>query len=111
MSAAAIDPGRLNRRLVLEEPVETPDGAGGVARGYDQATILWAEVTPLGARGNVEVAALGAAVTHRITLRAGRDITTRHRLRDGSYVYRIVSVRDPDGSGRFLEIAAEERID
>ena len=27
-------PGDLNRRLVLEAPVETPDGTGGVTRGY-----------------------------------------------------------------------------
>lgn len=111
MSVLRIDPGRLNRRLVLEEPVETADGAGGVVRSFEQATILWAEVVPLGARGDVEAAALGAAITHRITLRAGRDITTRHRLRDGITIYRIVSVRDADGSGRYLEIAAELRAD
>ena len=29
-----IDPGELNRRLVLEAPVESADGAGGVTRSY-----------------------------------------------------------------------------
>ena len=29
-----IDPGELNHRLVLEQPVESADGAGGVTRSY-----------------------------------------------------------------------------
>jgi hypothetical protein len=32
-------------------------------------------------------------------------------LRDGTTLYRIVSIRDRDGRGRFLNIAAEERVD
>jgi SPP1 family predicted phage head-tail adaptor len=72
---------------------------------------LWAAVTPLSARGAVEAVALAATVTHRITLRARTDVTTRHRLRQGARVFRIVTLRDPDGSGRFIEIQAQERVD
>ena len=39
-----IDPGRLNRRLVLEAPVETPDDAGGVTRAYSDVATIWAEI-------------------------------------------------------------------
>jgi SPP1 family predicted phage head-tail adaptor len=103
------DPGALNRRLVLEEPVETADGAGGVTRSYAEVATLWASVTPLAARAGVEADALAAAVTHRIVIRAGPDITTRQRLRLGARIFRIVAFRDPDERGRFLEISAEER--
>ncbi len=105
------DPGRLNRRLVLEAPVETPDGAGGVTRGYEPVVTIWAEVTPSAARGDVVAAGMGATITHRIVIRAGREITTRHRLRENARIFRIVTVRDEDGSGRFLAIHAEERVD
>jgi lysozyme family protein len=40
-------PGDLNRRLLLEAPVETDDGVGGVTRLYDVVTMLWAQVLPL----------------------------------------------------------------
>jgi SPP1 family predicted phage head-tail adaptor len=103
-------PGTLNRRLILEEPLETPDGAGGVTRGYQTLATLWAEVTPVSARGDVVAVALGAAVTHRIVIRRSPDITTRHRLRDGARIFRIASIRERD-HGRFLEIQAEERTD
>ncbi|NWG24475.1 MAG: phage head closure protein [Pseudorhodoplanes sp.] len=106
-----IDPGHLNRRLALEAPLETPDGAGGVVRSYDTVATLWAQVTPVSARGEVEAERLGGAVTHLIRIRRSPDVTTRHRFRDGATLYRIVSIRDRDGRGRFLDIAAEERVD
>jgi SPP1 family predicted phage head-tail adaptor len=103
------DPARFNRRLSLEAPVETPDGTGGVTRSYEQAAMLWAEVTPLSGRGDFFAADLGASVTHRIVVRAPRDLSVRHRFVDGARLYRIVSFRETDDR-RLIEIAAEERI-
>jgi SPP1 family predicted phage head-tail adaptor len=105
------DPGALRHRLVLEEPVETADGAGGVTRGYATVTTLWAALTPVTARGDVVADKLGANVTHRIVIRSGPDVSTRHRLREGARIFRILALRDQDGSGRFIEINAEERVD
>jgi len=104
-------PGDLNRRLVIEEPVETPDGAGGMTRSYEAAATVWASVVPLSARHAIEAMGQGATVTHRIVLRHREDLTTRHRLRDGSRLFRIDTLRDADGRRRYLEIRAEERAD
>jgi SPP1 family predicted phage head-tail adaptor len=106
-----IGPGALRDRLVLEQPVETPDGAGGVTRSYAGVATLWAAVTPVSARDVVVADDLTATVTHRIVIRARDDVTTRHRLRDGARIFRIVTLRDQDGGGRFLEIGAQERVD
>jgi SPP1 family predicted phage head-tail adaptor len=106
-----IDPGALNQRLVLEVPVETPDGAGGVTRGYAAAATLWAAVTPLSAHEAVVAAAGGASVTHRILMRARGDVTVHCRLRKDTRIWRIVTVREDDASSRFLRIEAEERSD
>lgn len=107
--------GDLRYRLVLEAPVETDDGAGGVTRSYATATTLWASVTPVtqawsAGHSDVVADALGATVTHLIVIRAGPDVTTRHRFRNGDLVYIVVSLRDQD-DGRFLAINAEERRD
>ena len=106
-----IDPGALRHRLVLEQPLESPDGAGGVTRGYATVTTLWAAVMPVSARGDVVADGVGATVTHRIIVRSGPDVTTRHRLREGARIFRILALRDQDGSGRFVEIEAQERVD
>ena len=102
-------PGDLRARLVLEHPVETADGAGGVTRGFAATATIWAAVTPVSARGDVDADGLAATVTHRITIRRRADVTTRHRLREGARIFRIVSLRDQDGRGRFIEIEAQVR--
>jgi SPP1 family predicted phage head-tail adaptor len=102
--------GELNRRLVLEAPVETPDGAGGVTRSYSAVATLWATLTPVSDRAEIAAAGLGALVTHRIVIRAPREVTTRHRFRAGARIFRVVAVREQE-NGRFLAIHAEERTD
>jgi SPP1 family predicted phage head-tail adaptor len=105
------DPGKLRHRLVLEAPVETDDGAGGVTRSYENVATIWAAITPLGLDEQIAAEATGARLTHRIVIRTGFDVSTRHRFTLGARTFRIVGVRDPDESGRFREITAEERID
>lgn len=103
-------PGDLDRRLVLDAPVESADGAGGVARSYAPIMTLWAKVEPVSARGAVIADAPGATITHRITVRRRSAVTTRHRFVEGATVYRIVTIRD-DATRRFLVIGAEQRRD
>jgi SPP1 family predicted phage head-tail adaptor len=102
--------GELNRRLVLEAPVESADGSGGVTRGYAEVATLWASLTSVADRADEVAAGLGAIVTHRIVIRVGPEVTTRHRFRAGARIFRIVAVREQD-AGRFLAIHAEERTD
>ncbi len=104
------NPGSLNRRLTLEAPVESADGAGGVVREFETVATLWAEVMPVSAARAIEAERAGARITHRIGMRFADDITTRHRFRDGERVFRIVSLRDRDGRKRFLAIEAEEIV-
>ena len=102
-------PGKLRHRLVLEAPVESDDGAGGVVRTYENFATVWAAIEPLALAEQVAAEALGARLTHRITIRTGYDLTLRHRFKLGERIFRIAAIRDPDESGRFREIHAEER--
>jgi SPP1 family predicted phage head-tail adaptor len=104
------DIGDLNRRVVLEAPVETDDGEGGVTRSYQTVTTLWAQVVPLSARADSAAGSLGASLRYRIVIRAREDVTTRHQLQDGEHVYRVIAAR-LSADRRFLEIDAEERED
>jgi SPP1 family predicted phage head-tail adaptor len=103
--------GRLRERVVLEAPVETADGAGGVVRTYATQATLWAEIAAVGAKADVIADAVGASVTHRITIRSGVDVTARHRFRLGARIFDVVSMRGADPQGRFMLIEARERID
>jgi SPP1 family predicted phage head-tail adaptor len=102
--------GDLNRRLVLQAPVETDDGEGGVTRSFETVTTLWAQVEPLGARADLAADSLGAALRYAIVVRARDDVSTRHRFTEGGRVYCVIAVRE-SADRRFLEIDAEERKD
>jgi len=102
--------GDLNRRLVIEAPVETDDGAGGVTRTYAVAATVWGNIVPIGATSGVVAQAFGAKVTHRIVIRPGPALSTQHRFRDGARLFYVVSVRDRDDR-RFLEVHAQERAE
>ncbi|MBN9585994.1 MAG: head-tail adaptor protein [Afipia sp. 62-7] len=104
-----IDPGQLKTRLVVQQPVETPDGQGGVTRTWTTFATVWAQVTPLAARREMQADADGATQAYRIVLRSNLSLTLQHRFSDGARVYRIVAIRDRDDR-RFIEIDAEVRV-
>lgn len=103
------NPGRLKTRLVIQAPVETDDGQGGVVRSFAAVATRWAAVIPAGTGHAVAADADGALVRVRIVLRAGLALTLQHRLVDGDRVYRIAALREID-ERRFIEIDAERRI-
>jgi SPP1 family predicted phage head-tail adaptor len=99
--------GRLRTRLMIETPVETPDGAGGVMRTYEEHSTVWAAVEPVAGGFRFATERTGQTVTHRITLRAGPELTVQHRLRDGTRIYQIRSIL-ADEEARFLTALTEE---
>lgn len=104
----AISISDMRHRVVLEAPVETADGAGGVVRAYEDAATLWAAIEPIGAEPRFSEDRGGQRITHRITLRYRNGITAHHRLRHGTKNYEIHSIHDPRGDGRFLIARVEE---
>ena len=103
-------PGDLNRRLALQAPDETSDGAGGVTRGYVTVALVWAQVTPVAMRADVAADSRGAVQRFRILIRRRGDVTTQRQFADGATVYRVVAAR-LSADWRFLEIDAESRED
>jgi SPP1 family predicted phage head-tail adaptor len=103
-------PGDLNRRLTLQAPNDSDDGAGGVARSYATVARVWAQLMPQPMRADVAADSLGAALRYRIVIRARDDVTTKHQFGDGATVYRVVAARE-SADRRFLEIDAEVRED
>lgn len=105
----------LSRRLVLEEAVAVPDGAGGVARHWQAVGTLWAEMVARTGREDFVAAEVRPRVTWRITVRGaphGSPSRPRpdQRLREGERLFAIRTVAEADPGGRYLEILAEEGV-
>ena len=104
---------RLNRALVLEEALNVPDGAGGFSQSWSSLGQIWAAVD---FRSGREAGQGGGAVSlasYRITVRGapvGSTMRPRpdQRFREGSRVFRILSVGELDVEGRYLTCVAQE---
>jgi head-tail adaptor len=106
---------RLSRRLVLEEPTRLPDGSGGHATVWRPLGALWADVAARSGREDFVAAQARPRVTYSILVRGvpvGAPSRPRpeQRLREGTRVFDILTVAEADGSGRYLEILAQEGV-
>lgn len=100
--------GELRVRLELQAPQETPDGLGGVVRGWETLGHVWAAIEPVSADDRVVADKRLGRITHRIVIRRRSEVTTTHRFLLGQRNFVLLAVRDADERGRFLECLVEE---
>ncbi|WP_158215851.1 phage head closure protein [Notoacmeibacter marinus] len=108
MAVEFMDAGKLRTRLVLEAPVRTPDEAGGQDVQWHAVGEFFAHVEPVGARQTTEGEAERQEITHRVTLRHRNDVSPAMRLLRNGHAMRVETVRDLDGSGRYLVCGCKE---
>lgn len=99
----------FNRKLVLEAPQRTSDGAGGFSEVWQALGIIWGEVLPRGAGREVEASEVKLKITVRAAPQgAPSRPTAAMRFRDGDRVYRIEAVTEAEAAGRYLVCFATE---
>lgn len=102
------DAGFLRHRLVIEAPVETPDGAGGVTRAHVDVATVWGRVLPQRPTERVDEDRLGGILTHKVVIRFRADVLPGWSVRKGERRLRILSLRETGFDERFLELSCEE---
>ena len=105
----------LSRALMLEDPVEVADGAGGLELNWSSLGRLWAEVVPATGREAAGEEVNLATVGYRITVRgavvgAASRPKPEQRFRDGSRVFTILAVTERDAAGQYLTCFAREEV-
>lgn len=104
---------RLNRQLVLEMPARVPDGSGGFSESWMALGTLWASVTARTGRETAGTAGPMSLVAYKIIVRAtpvasGSRPVANQRFREGTRLFRILSVTEADQDARFLVCTAQE---
>ena len=108
-------PPALNRRLVLEDKIATPDGHGGRSVEWSTVGTLWAEVLPRTGREVNGEAGAQSLTGFRVTVRAaapghsGRPVAGQ-RLRMGERLLMIKSVTEATWLDQYLTCIAEEEL-
>lgn len=100
--------GARGRRFVVEVPLETPDGFGGVIRTYAAGPQCWGAMELLSGDERERADRLEQAATHRVTFRHRDGITAAMRLTLGPRRFAVRSAADPDGSRTQLVCLVEE---
>jgi head-tail adaptor len=105
----------LNRKLVLESPSDTSDGAGGNTIGWDVLGPLWANIKTKSASARSRTLGEVSQTRLRIIIR-GAPVGSLarpkpdQRFREGARIYRIDAVSEYDASGLYLECWATEEV-
>jgi head-tail adaptor len=103
-----IDPGSLRDTLILEAPVETPDGQGGVTRAFATLATIKAKIAPQSGETKLIEGHLTQVNSLRITLRPVAGLTAAHRFRQGARLFRILSIEKADPLSLYLTCSCEE---
>ena len=104
-----VDPGALRVPMVLERGLQVDDGLGGQDETWLPVATVHARVERRSDRQDDTAGQDIETTLHAITIRHRADVESGMRLRLGARVFRIVTVTDPDETGRFLVCNTEER--
>jgi len=103
-----VDPGFLRVELALQTATLTPDGLGGHTENWAEIATVFGRIEPVSARAVFGAAQTLETVTHRITMRWRAGVTSGMRFARAARIFEIVTVHDPDETGRYLVCRARE---
>lgn len=106
---------RLARRLVLEAPQRSGDGAGGFVETWVSLGVIWADVSARTGRERISGTAAVSTVSYKIVVRGApygspARPQPQQRFRDGDRLFNIQAVAERDPEGRYLTCFADEEV-
>jgi SPP1 family predicted phage head-tail adaptor len=108
MAILFIDPGALRTELSLQAVAAVADGLGGFGEQWNEVATVLARIEPLAAYGRFGAGQTLETVTHRVTLRHRQDVRSGMRFSRTGRTFDIMTVHDPDESGRYLVCRVRE---
>ena len=102
MATLFVDPGALRSELALQSRTTMPDGMGGVTEDWMEVATVFARIEPVSATSIFGADQTMKTVTHRVTLRWRDGVAGGMRFARSGRIFDIVTVHDPDDTGRYL---------
>ena len=98
----------LRHRLILEAPVDVPDGAGGFERQWQQVDEIYGRITEQPGPQQLNAEKLENVSRVRIIIRWRPDMAGHVRLREGARIFHVRATFDADSKRRFMTCDCEE---
>ncbi|WBM69134.1 phage head closure protein [Buttiauxella sp. WJP83] len=102
------DPGELNKRVEIRHRIDKPSDDFGVEPEYPVSFPAWAKIVQTSATTYQATAQTDDVITHYITVRWRREITSDFEVVHGNQVFRVKRRRDLNGKRRFLLLECTE---
>lgn len=104
----ALRAGVLNKRVTLQTVSNSADGRGGVTETWGDTVTLWAHIEELAGSEAFTGQQIASNLTHRVTLRYRTSVAPQQRLKYGTRILKVISVRNPDQRNEMLEVMCSE---
>lgn len=101
--------GELSTRLTLEAASRADDGGGGASVAWETVAEVWAAVRATSGGEGLALDRVAGHVRHEVFVRYRDDVKAEMRFREGTRIYDILAVYDPDRHRRWLKCLVEER--
>ena len=101
---------RIRHRMTLQQEAQTPDGAGGYARSWQNVDDVWGEIIAWKGKEVPFGMQLQSRITHRILLRYRDGVTAAMRLLFGTRLFNIHYVFATNANKETLQLLVEEGI-
>lgn len=108
MKVEFIDPGQLRHEVALESAALTTDGLGGHIESWTEVATVFARIEPIGATSEFGAGQTRETATHRFTIRHRGDVASGMRFKVNGPIFEILTVSDPDETGRYLVCRTRE---
>ncbi len=108
MLTTFLDPGMLRHELSLQSAQRAGDDAGGFAEAWVEIATVFARLEPAQAKSFFRAGQRMEEVTHQITIRHRADVASGMRFELQGRAFLILSISDPDETGRYLICMTKE---
>lgn len=100
--------GDLNKRIHLRQRIDQAAADYGTEPVYQNEMDVWAKVRQVGATTYHESVQADDTITHYMTIRYRRGITSDFEVVYSGNIYRVKRLRDLNSAGRYLLMECEE---
>lgn len=101
--------GRLRAKMTVQAATESKDARGSVSQSWGTVGYAWADIAPQSGTEQTSAAQREGSLTSVVRMRYYSGLTPKHRLLYGSRTFDILSVADPDGRRRDMDVTVIER--
>lgn len=109
MQAMFIEPGNFKAWLTIEAAHSVADGMGGRTESWKETAVTYGHIEPVAAESRFGADQTLETHTHRITIRHREGVASGMRFRKGQRLFPILTVHDPDETGRYLVCRVKEQ--